>query len=151
MIKYGQMSEDTGDCRLLFTDKIRPLASPSFAAANPARNLRDLANLPLIHLKSPENDWTAWHDWFALLGYDGPIPKGIAVNNYIIALQAAQDDMGVVLGWRGLTEPMVRSGALVPLTGHEIATPNDFYIKLNTDAPDRARKLRDWLVASAES
>ncbi len=146
-IHYGDMTRDNGDCRPLFRDRITALASPAFAAEHPAATLENLAHLPLIHLNAPDERWTDWPTWCAALSYNGPLGEGLRVNNYTIALQAAQDDMGVVLGWNALTAPLVRSGALVPLLPHDIAAPLHFYIKTHASANDRAILLRDWLLS----
>ncbi|MBO9449292.1 LysR family transcriptional regulator [Tropicibacter sp. R16_0] len=145
-IHYGDMTRDNGDCRPLFRDRIAALASPAFAAEHAVDALADLAHLPLIHLNASDERWTDWRTWCAALDYDGPIGEGLRVNNYTIALQAAQDDMGVVLGWNALTAPLVQSGALVPLLPQDIAAPLDFYIKTHASANERAILLRDWLL-----
>ena len=63
----------------------------------------------------------------------------------MIALQAAQDDMGAVLGWEGLTESIVDAGRLVRLMPESMASPLDFYVKLNAYATEQARLVFDWL------
>ena len=91
----------------------------------------DLAAVTLIHLETEGADWTDWQDWFAALGYGGKLRNTHRVNNYVIALQAAQDDMGAVLGWEGLTrsfrgigpvgEPACRDCAVSPGLLRQIA------------------------------
>ncbi|GAA6165721.1 LysR substrate-binding domain-containing protein [Pelagimonas sp. KU-00592-HH] len=149
-IRYGHMSEDAGDCRLLFRDVMVPLASPAFAAEHPVTSVEELAKLPLIHLHSPEDVYTTWPVWFREVGYEGPLGDLLHLNNYIIALQAAQDGIGVVLGWREETRPMLESGALVPLMDLEAPAPREFYIRAATGASKQALLLRDWLVRAAE-
>ncbi|NSY40796.1 LysR family transcriptional regulator [Leisingera sp. ANG59] len=148
-IHYGDMSRDTGTCSILFHDRIMALASPNFAAAHPIGSPQDLARLPLIHFESDVTDWTDWRGWFRSLGYEGPIKAGHRVNNYIIALQAARDDMGAVLGWVGLTQTYINRGVLLPLLPLEVETAEDFYVKLHPHATDRARLVYDWLVQAS--
>jgi DNA-binding transcriptional LysR family regulator len=148
-IHYGDMSRDTGTRSLLFHDRIMALASPGFAAANPVGSPEDLAGLPLIHFESGVTDWTDWQGWFRALGYAGPVKASHRVNNYVIALQAARDDMGAVLGWVGLTHSYIDRGLLVPLLPLEVETGEDFYVKLHAHATDRARLFHDWLVQSS--
>ncbi len=147
-IHYGRMAEETGFCRALFHDKIMALCSPRFAAQHPVTRLEDIATIPLIHLDAPESDWTDWQDWARVLGYRGPLNSVHRVNNYIIALQAAQDDMGAVLGWDGLTADLVASGKLVQLVPDTITTPLDFYVELHNRRSERARIVFDWLTAA---
>ncbi|MCZ7676374.1 MAG: hypothetical protein M5U35_11545 [Roseovarius sp.] len=102
-----------------------------------------------MHFDSGVAGWTDWRGWFRALGHDGPINNSHRVNNYVIALQAARDDMGAVLGWVGLTRSYIDSGQLVPLVPDEIETVEDFYVKLQPHASDRARLVHDWLLACA--
>ena len=146
-IHYGNVTEDAGDCQTLFHGPIVALASPTLMAKNQVTSLGDLARLPLIHLNAEGQNWTDWQEWFAALGFDGDVGQGLRVNNYIIALQAAQDGMGVVLGWESLTSSQLEAGTLVPALPDKIETPNDFYIKTRKNASAQALLLRDWLVA----
>ncbi|WP_281843279.1 LysR family transcriptional regulator [Sinisalibacter aestuarii] len=148
-IHYGNMARESGTCAILFHDRIMALASPSFAHAHPVAGVEDLTKLPLIHFDSAVTGWTDWPDWFRALGHTGPLRNSHQVNNYLIALQAAQDDMGAVLGWVGLTHAYLDSGVLVPLLADRVELPEDFYIKLHRHASGRARLVYDWLVASS--
>lgn len=148
-IHYGDMSSDTGLCRALFHDRISALASPRFAEQNRISTIDDLAALPLIHLDAGGTDWTDWQDWFAALGYGGKLRNSHRVNNYVIALQAAQDDMGAVLGWEGLTRSFVETGRLVKLLRETVSSPRDYYVKLHPHASEQARLVFNWLAASS--
>lgn len=148
-IHYGDMSRDSGDCRLLFHDRIAALGSPGFAERHRIARVSDFADVPLIHLDTRDTVWTDWPAWCAALGYDGPLGGGFQVNNYVIALQAAQDDMGAVLGWGGLTEALVSSGALVPLWPQDLTSPLDFCIKIHPHASARALLFCNWLLKDA--
>lgn len=150
LIRYGDMSADTGDCKLLFEDVLQPLVSPEFAAQHKISSLEDLARLPLIHLNAPDREWTSWKGWLAQMGYSGPVHKGMNVNNYVIALQAAQDGMGVVLGWERMTAPLLQRGVLTKFTHHQSDAPKVFYIRKSPIAGDQAQLLRDWLVSTAK-
>lgn len=147
-IHYGDMAGEDAPCHLLFRDRISALASPAFAARHPVARIDDFARIPLIHLDSPLTGWTTWGDWCGAMGYVGKLRHGFQVNNYVIALQAAQDDVGAVLGWGGLTERLVSEGRLVKLWPDDIASPLDFYIKVHPNATDRARLFCDWLLKS---
>lgn len=145
-IHYGNVARESGRCEVLFHDHILALASPGFARAHPVTRVEDLARLPLINLEAGRAAWIDWQGWFAALGYRGPFRVAHRVNNYVIALQAAQDDMGVVLGWSGLTQGYLDEGRLVALLPERVEPPEDFYIKLHPHASNRARLVYDWLV-----
>lgn len=147
-IRYGDIAQDTGTRSVLFRDQIMALGSPCFAEAHAVTRVADLARLPLIHFDSIMTGWTDWRGWFDALGYEGPVKTGHRVNNYVIALQAARDDMGAVLGWVGLTRSYLDAGELVPLLPDRMDPPEDFYVKLHPHASDRARLVYDWLLGS---
>ena len=149
-IHYGDLSGETGRCRRLFHDRISALGSPRFADQNRIESVDDLAEVPLIHLETEGTDWTDWQDWFAALGYGGKLRRTHRVNNYVIALQAAQDDMGAVLGWEGLTRSFVESGRLVNLLTETVSSPRDYYVKLHPHASEQARLVFDWLAGFSE-
>lgn len=145
-IHYGDLSQETGPCQALFHDRITALGSPRFAERHQIRSVEDLAQVPLIHLDAPETGWTDWAAWMAALGCHAELNTAHRVNNYVIALQAAQDDMGAVLGWGGLISDLVDRGKLVQLVPDAMSSPQDFYIKLHNQSSDRARLVFNWLA-----
>ncbi len=147
-IHYGDISKETATCCALFHDQIMAFGSPSFAAKHKIDTVADLAKIPLIHLDAPDARWTNWQEWCGALGYHGALKNTHQVNNYVIALQAAQDDMGAVLGWDGLSDALVASGKLVKLLPAGVASPKSFYIKLHSRASGKARLVYDWLAKS---
>lgn len=148
-IFYGDAGQEGGDCRLLFRDRIGVLAAPGFAERHGVRTIAHLARAPIVELRAEDSRWTGWQSWCAQTGYDGALGAALYVNNYAIALQAAQDGVGAVLGWEVLTERLVAAGALAPLFDTAIPAPHEFWIRTRRNAPARALVLRDWLVASA--
>lgn len=111
--------------------------------------LAALSRAPLVHVVAEPRGWTGWSDWFAALG--GPAPNGprITVDNYMIALQMAQEDFGAALGWSGLVAPLIEAGRLVPLLPDAIPSPHPFHLIEHPRAPREAQAFRRWLVASA--
>lgn len=148
-IHYGESRQDRHETHILFHDRIAALASPGFCQAHQPVSVTDLARLPLIHLEQKGAEWTDWREWFAAQGYSGTLAAGSWVNNYIIGLQAAQDDMGAILGWQSLTRQFVDSGRLVQIVPEEFNPTQDFYIRVHPRASDRARQLCQWLLTQA--
>jgi LysR family transcriptional regulator, glycine cleavage system transcriptional activator len=147
-IFYGKGDLPSFDQTELFEDDLLPVCAPSMAAALGKPSLEDLAAQRLIHLDPGENSWTGWQQWFTELGYSGPIAKGLNVNNYMVALQAAQDGAGVVLGWKKLVTPLLKSGALVSLGDQTMRAPDSFYIlesRVSDDNP-AVSLLKSWLI-----
>jgi DNA-binding transcriptional LysR family regulator len=135
----------------LFGDTLIPLCSPSFQGAVPD-NLEDLAEAALIHLDAAETNWTNWPNWFVSLRYEGAIMTRQRVNNYTIALQLAQDGVGVVLGWKRLVKPLLESGELVPFSGFESQAPGAFYLvyKNGSEKRTEVQSFSEWLVKQIE-
>jgi DNA-binding transcriptional LysR family regulator len=135
----------------LFGDTLIPLCSPSFLSGGAAK-LCALAKAPLIHMDAAETNWTNWPNWFKSLGYKGPITTRQRVNNYTIALQLAQDGIGIVLGWKKLVKPLLESGKLIPFSSFSIEAPGAFYLVFKNGARKRPEVLdfSTWLLANLE-
>lgn len=144
-IHYGHLDKDSGSCRALFHDQIMALCSPRFALQHKLESIEDIAKVPLIHLEAAETGWTDWQAWVQALGHSVQLQSTHRVNNYVIALQAAQDDMGAVLGWDGLVRDLITSGKLIKLLPETVSSPLDFYVKLHNQSSDRAKALFNWL------
>lgn len=71
------------------------------------------------------------------------------MNNYMIALQAAQDDIGAVLGWESLIRNLVQDGRLVQLVPESIPSPAAFHLKIHPRASSKARLFTDWLTRTS--
>lgn len=148
-IHYGNPQENGVEYRELFQDRIVALGTPRFAAEHGIARIEDLLAAPLIHSSGEDTGWTTWVDWFAALGLPAPKGRSFFVNNYMIALQAAQDDVGAVLGWDGLVGNLMQDGRLVKLVPESIASPVAFHLKIHRRASAKARLFADWLVGSA--
>ncbi len=148
-IFYADRRSETADDRKLFPDRILALGAPGFAAEHGIARLRDLLEAPLIHSGEEAAGWTTWDDWFAGLGLPSPRGRRFNVNNYMIALQAAQDGVGAVLGWERLVHNLLQDGKLVPLFDNHIPAPQPFHLRVHSHASTRARLFADWLVKQA--
>ncbi|MCG7522044.1 LysR substrate-binding domain-containing protein [Ruegeria sp. Ofav3-42] len=144
-IHYGDMSSESAECMRLFNDRISALASPEFARKHPVSAVSDLASVPLIQLRRAENHWTTWEQWAEALGYCGPLQMSHFVNNYVIALQAARDGMGAVLGWEGLTANLTETGTLVRLLPESLLSPLDFYVARHNHDSSQVDRVIEWL------
>ncbi|WP_112321644.1 LysR substrate-binding domain-containing protein [Oceanibium sediminis] len=152
-IVYGRDKNSKHQYHKLFQDRLVPLAAPGFVAATPKPDLTALAGLPLIHLNAEDQNWTTWSSWFAEFGYHGPLARGARVNNYMIALQAAQDGAGVVLGWQRLVSPLLAVGALEVLGSYSMAAPNSFHIERAEGPAEHpsAGVFQRWLLDSVST
>jgi DNA-binding transcriptional LysR family regulator len=148
-IHYGDPQENGVEYRTLFQDRIIALGTAAFAAQHGIVGVEDLLKAPLIHMSNEENGWTTWADWFREVGRVLPKGRSFYVNNYMIALQAAQDDVGAVLGWDGLVGSLMQEGRLVQLVADTVPSPVPFHLKIHPKATSKARLFADWLVKAA--
>ncbi|MEX0350727.1 MAG: LysR substrate-binding domain-containing protein [Paracoccaceae bacterium] len=153
IIWYGAYGQGELDRTLLYRDRLVPVAQPQLAASLQGADLATLASQRLVHMTSQNSSWTEWGDWFRQLGYEGPVNPGIRVNNYAIALQAAQDGAGLALGWERLIAPLLTSGELVAIAPHMLRAPHRFYIhgKPESELSTSAMQLRDWIIREIRS
>lgn len=147
-ICYGFVDDKSEQKNILFHDELVPVCSPKFASENPDINIEKLASMPLIHLKAKDKNWSNWFSWFKSLGYKGTISQTISVNNYMIALQRASDNSGVVLGWKKLLKPKIDDGSLVVLGNISTPAPSAIYIMSEKEEllSENVRALRDFLL-----
>jgi DNA-binding transcriptional LysR family regulator len=150
-IRYGRDPSSGLEQVELYQDELVPVGSPALAAQLQGADLDVLAAQRLIHLDSEDASWTTWTDWFRQLGYGSSISQGVRVNNYAVALQAAQDGAGLALGWRRLLSPVLDSRALVPIAPHSIKAPHRFYLisKPESELGAATRMMRDWIISGA--
>ena len=150
-IWYGRERDPRLDQYPLYRDRLLPVTSPERAEELADADLEVLARQRLIHLEGDDISWTKWHDWFRQLGYKGPVASGIRVNNYSIALQAAQDGSRPDTGVGTADLPLLNRGDLRIVTPHVLSAPQKFYLicKPEEELTPNALMLRDWIIATA--
>ena len=147
-IRYGDGNWRGEQAARLFDDRIYPVCGPEFAAQHELRHPEDLLQFPLLQLDSVDPAWTGWDAWLREFGCDGSRANFRRFNNYVVALQAAEENQGIVLGWHSQVENLVQRGKLLRLGEFEIDAPGSFYLTWDANRPlsDSARRLRDWLL-----
>lgn len=151
-VRYGKGVWPDERAIKLFDDRIYPVCGPDFAETHPTADLDGITELPLLVMDGVDPEWTDWTEWFQRLGRTAANLDTRRFNNYFIALQAAQDNLGVVLGWNSLVKPLVESGKLTRLSDLEITAPGAFYVTTNAsrNLTGHGQILMDWLLQTAE-
>lgn len=112
----------------------------------------DLLSMPLIHLEEPFRPRPRWVDWFRAANVPfRDAGEGLRINDYALAIQAAVEGEGIVLGWRHLVAGLLTRGALVQASPFRMRTEVGFYVvwsRMRTLNP-KAVQARDWIVAQA--
>ncbi|MEO4042873.1 LysR substrate-binding domain-containing protein [Hoeflea sp. CAU 1731] len=151
VIRYGDGKWQGATAIKLFADVIVPVCGRDFAKHHPVRDAADLVDLPLLQLQAIDVGWMSWNEWFRLCGVKKNAPVNKTFNNYTIALQAAEEGAGVVLGWRRLIRTYLDANRLVPITDASVDAPSAYYLTWNSDRTLSAAEelTRNWLVDAA--
>jgi LysR family glycine cleavage system transcriptional activator len=124
-VRHGALRD--GD-RLLFSETVFPVCSPSLRLAGSPEDLPRHTLLQEDHVASPEKDWSTWLE---LLGF-GSAAKATVVRFYTFsaALAAAVAGAGIALGRQPLIDPELAAGRLVRLFPDRVLIgSSDFVIR----------------------
>lgn len=151
-IRYGNGHWSGESATRLFDDVIYPVCGRQFAEELSEKyeltRPEQLAELPLLRLDSLDPAWTGWNRWIAKWGVVLPDANFRRFNNYVVALQAAEENQGVALGWHSQVEPLIKQNKLVRLGDMETKAPGSYYLTWDINRPlsNHAQLLRDWLL-----
>ena len=147
-IRYGEGRWPGERVMHLFDDRIYPVCGRELAARHEFGHPADLLQFPLLQLDSVDPAWTGWEAWLAHWQCDLSKARIRRFNNYVVALHAAEENQGIVLGWHSQVQGMIERGELLRVGEFEIAAPGAFYLAWNRQRPlsEAALRLRDWLL-----
>jgi len=151
-IRYGPGAWGDESAELLFNETIYPVSSPAFAAKHRDATAEALPDLPLLHVDWVDPEWADWDEVLRRAKIPHGPNRGRRFGKFSVALQAAQADQGLAVGWHRLVHPLIRDGRLVKLTDLEMPAPGGYYLTWNdrrTLSP-AAETLRTWLREVAE-
>jgi DNA-binding transcriptional LysR family regulator len=138
------------DCVELARERIFPVASAAYASISGTGIApSELITHKLIHLEEPHRVAADWAQWFRSADADLKISnRGLAINDYVLVIQAVLEGQGIGLGWEHLMSRLINGGVLVRVSDHILDTGMAFYIvwPKNSEMSFEARKVRDWLV-----
>jgi LysR family transcriptional regulator, glycine cleavage system transcriptional activator len=147
LVRYGFGAWSGETAELLFGDTIYPVCGPNFARKYRRAQAKDLPDLPLLHVDWVDPEWANWEEVFCRANIAHGRQRGRRFGKYSVAVQAAQADQGVVLGWDRLVRQLVQDGRLRRFTDLELPAPGGYYVTLNdykTLSPAGVT-LRNWL------
>jgi len=151
-VRYGLGAWADESAELLFDETIYPVCGPGFANTHRDATAEALPDLPLLHVDWVDPDWAEWDEVLRRAKIPHGPKKGRRFGKFSVALQAAQADQGVAIGWHRLVRHILRDGKLVRLTDLEMPAPGGYYLTWNdrrTLSP-AAETLRTWLREIAE-
>ena len=148
-IRYDSGKQLSQNVILLFKDEIYPVCSPNLAKKyNYIKTPDQLTSLPLLQLTHNDKSWTDWRSWLSHFNVQTPIKQLSTYNNYIIALQAARDDQGILLGWDRLVSALIEQGKLKRLIDVAHLSPGSYYLywDKNKVLNSAAKTFVKWLT-----
>lgn len=127
----------------LCDDVIFPVCAPALA-----RQLKTPADLS-SQLLLWDTTWTGdWSLWFEAAGLKGPsIESGSEFSLYSMALQAAVDGAGVLMGHEALVSRALAAGSLVAPFPQRVPTGLSLSILAPDRPPAQAAQMIEWLLA----
>lgn len=130
----------------LCDDVIFPVCAP--ALARQLKTPTDLSSQLLLW----DTTWTGdWSLWFEAAGVKGPsIDTGSEFSLYSMALQAAIDGAGVLMGHEALVSRALAAGSLVAPFPRRVATGLSLSILAPDRPPAQAAQMIDWLLAQEQ-
>ena len=146
-IRYGWGDWPKLDAVELMRDEVFPVCAAKRAAT--LRRPEDLRDHDLLHVPGYAEDWDAW---LAVAGVSGVnTAQGASFDQSIMAIRAAIEGKGVMLGRSSLIERELASGLLVAPFRRRLKS-NGAYWFVATLRKSRAPKVdafRRWLLAIA--
>jgi LysR family glycine cleavage system transcriptional activator len=146
-----QMVRNWRDVRadLLFPDVLVPVCSREFQHREAIATPADLGRVALIHTNSRRH---AWPDWFEAHGLSARQYDTVAnYGHFFMAMEAAQDDMGVAIVPHVLVEN--ENSSLVRLWPADKPSAGEYYL-LSAGRDCERREIvvfREWLISQAGS
>jgi DNA-binding transcriptional LysR family regulator len=147
-IRYGDGHWRGEQTIRLFGDRIYPVCGYGFLQQHGPRDANDLLRHPLLQLDSVDPAWSGWELPLRRWGCDVRRASFRRFNNYVVALQAAEENQGIVLGWHSQVAALIERGQLARVGAMEIEAPGSFYLAWAENRPlsAAALRLRDWLL-----
>ena len=151
-IRYGDGNWRGEHTTRLFDDRIYPVCGCAFAERHDLHCAEDLLEHPLLQLDSVDPAWTGWELPLAQWDCDVGQAGFRRFNNYVVALQAAEENQGILLGWHSQVGALVERGKLVRIGSMEIEAPGSFYLAWAENRPlsESASHLHDWLLEAGK-
>lgn len=144
---------ETGDKRQvkLMGESVSAVCSPGFLARHgQIGSVKDLLDAPLLSLSGPtSSSWYDWDSWLASFGINArSVREKTSFNTYDIVVRAAQDGLGVALGWHGLIDDFLASGDLVRAVPDVASGPRGYFIHISQKIPTvAAKRVYEWVLS----
>lgn len=156
-IRFGDGHYPGYSVHKLFSLYSTPMCNPALIdSRHPLREPRDLRHHTLLHVRNDvaqmDIGWPGWRDWFKAAGIeDIEIRRGPVFNQISLAIEAAADRMGVVLGVPVLAARELSRGRLTMPFSLSLTMSASYYVVHALQAAPEVQAFRDWLLAEAQA
>lgn len=156
-IRSGSGAYPNYESRLLFAAYALPMCSPRLLAGeHPLRAPEDLRHHTLLNyqfdFEESNPDRPNWATWLKAAGLVDIEPRpGLTFNQVAMAIEAAADGLGVVLGIPIIAAADLAAGRLLMPFALSMPVGADYYLVYPADAAREpaVAVFRDWLIAEA--
>lgn len=151
-IRYGWGNWPRQDAVLLMRDEIFPVCAPEVAAE--LSTAGTLCGSDLLHVPGYAEDWEAWLAHAGIAGID--TTAGSAFDQSIMAIRAAIEGKGIMLGRSTLIERELRAGLLVAPFRERLQSAGGYWFVTSAQKAKmpKVSAFQDWLlqmVSAAEA
>jgi len=150
-ITYGAPKDSGLLSHKLFTDSVSPVCSPKLITAkSPLNSPQDLKKHSLLHIDwgKEYNSLPTWSEWFTRADIkDMTNIAGPTFNLSSMAIQAAIEGEGVILGQSVMVENELTSGKLIKPFDIDIPLGESYYVLCRQSVMERPHAIMflDWL------
>ena len=153
-IEFGEPPWPNGEASLIQSEEVCAVGHPSLlGGATGTLPLEAIDRMMLLDLRDPAERWHSWDTWFAALGHAPPGPlRTIQFDSYSLLISAALAGQGIALGWSGLLDSFLESGAMVRLSDRAVTSQRGYHVLHPPSLASQAdaRKVADWLKAGGQ-
>lgn len=154
-LRYSPAASRPSPSTALFDETLTPVCAPTYLARHSLRTPADLARAALIRDDTLAHfaDYPTWKTWFGHAGMEQGPREILSVSSSIMALQAALNGQGVILGRSILAAEAIRAGRLVALFPH-LRVHGWTYILVHAQDPDLTPPViafRRWLLEEVQA
>ncbi|WP_431858039.1 transcriptional regulator GcvA [Azospirillum sp.] len=143
-IHFGAPDWPGAELDRLMGEMVVPACSPGLLTSRRFATPADLLDAPLLHLVSRPD---AWERWFEVMGVPAHGVRGMLIDQFATAAQAAAAGLGVALLPKFLIGAELARGDLVEVFDHPVESPGHYYLawpgKRESYPPLQA--FRGWL------
>ncbi len=151
-IRYGLGDWPRLHAVRLLNQELVPVCSPALLEGpKPLREPADLARHTLLHVLDDPDNWRLWLQAAGVKGIDPQ--RGLKLDSFPLAMQAALNGAGVLIGGAQMVAAELAAGRLVEPFGIELPLASGYYFvtpEIRADQPKIAL-FRDWLLQEVEA